>query len=471
MLSTFIDYKTKITDLSKTLHRTASQPETKREIQYFTDHIGKVKTLDDFMADHRLYTFAMKAYGLEDMIPSKGFMKKVLSGQPDVNGHVLADRLQDERYRDFAAAFNFKGYGQDPSIPQHSDDPDIQSMIDAAGVNKTPLERRFAYDNDTISQIDYIRTMQPYMSSIDDIVGDWKVSSFVRTAVGLPPANPEDDKFTQAEQIKSKFNAEAFQDGEGFRQLIDQFTAERLKGRKSVVDPYFRPAGLYADSDAEISKLTQYFQAKMSAVNSAKDIASDPVLFGVVVSTLGLSTATAKGLEAQTKLVASKLDVASLRDPRKLSQFLDRFTSQRSEARTATVDAYIRQTLETDSGNENEGVRLALYFQRKAPSVRSAYGLLADPALAQVVRTALGLPPEAAKGSVEAQAKLIQRKLDISSLRDPQKLDQFIKRFTNMWDVQNNPPSTPALALFNSTNSGLDSDMLLKLQSIRLGGR
>lgn len=471
MLSTFIDYRSTVADLSKSLNRTASQPTSKRDIQYFQDHIGNVKTLDDFMADNRLYSFAMKAYGLDDMIYAKGFMKKVLAGEPDANGRVLVDRLQDSRYRDFAAAFNFKTYGQAPNKPQHSDDPEVQALIDSLGINQTLMQKKDDYDSKTTGQIDYIQNMAKYVHSIDDIVEDSKISSFVRTAVGLPPASSDDDDYTQAQQIESKFDAAAFQDPEQLRQLIDRFFAQRLEGRKAIIDPYFRPAGTYADSDAEIGKLTQYFQAKIGTVYSAKDIVADPVLSGLVLSTLGVSTAaTSKNSDAQAKLIESRLDVSSLRDPRKLSQFLDRFKTQRSEARTATVDAYVRQTLETDAGNENEGVRLALYFQRKAASINSAYGFLADPALAQVVRTALGLP-QSAKSSIEAQANLIERKIDISSLKDPQKLNQFIKRFTIMWDTQNNTASSPALTFLAGSDASLDADLLLKLQSIRLGGR
>ena len=46
-----------------------------------------------------------------------------------------------------------------------------------------------------------------------------------------------------------------------------------------------------------------------------------------------------------------------------------------------TVDKYDRQTLEEQAGAKDDGVRLALYFARKAPDVESVSGLLADPAL------------------------------------------------------------------------------------------
>ena len=56
-------------------------------------------------------------------------------------------------------------------------------------------------------------------------------------------------------------------------------------------------------------------------------------------------------------------------------------------AQQPIVDKYMRQTLEENAGKDNEGVRLALYFERKAPTHHLFYEVLADPALAKVVRT------------------------------------------------------------------------------------
>ena len=52
----------------------------------------------------------------------------------------------------------------------------------------------------------------------------------------------------------------------------------------------------------------------------------------------------------------------------------------------ATSDLYVRQSMEQEAGADNDGVRLALYFQRVAPTVKTPYGILADRALLQVVK-------------------------------------------------------------------------------------
>src|SRR5690606_275796 len=63
-------------------------------------------SVDAFLDDHRLYSYAVKAYGLDDMGYAKAFMRKVLdSDLADPNS--FANKLTDERYRNFASAFTF----------------------------------------------------------------------------------------------------------------------------------------------------------------------------------------------------------------------------------------------------------------------------------------------------------------------------------------------------------------------------
>ena len=50
-----------------------------------------------------------------------------------------------------------------------------------------------------------------------------------------------------------------------------------------------------------------------------------------------------------------------------------------------------------------KGVRLALYFQRKASGITSAYSILADPALLKVAQVALGLPAATSAASIETR--------------------------------------------------------------------
>jgi hypothetical protein len=148
-------------------------------------------------------------------------------------------------------------------------------------------------------------------------------------------------------------------------------------------------------------------------------------------------------------------------------------TTSFSRTQTGVIDRYMRTTLEETAGQSNEGVRLALYFQRKAPSISSIYQILGDKALYRVAEVALSLPRSLPAIGVEKQAAFIQSKLDISSLKDGEKLNKFLSRFANMWDLsQSSANSSPTVQLFQSTASvGISADTLASIQSLQLKRR
>ncbi|MCB8835413.1 DUF1217 domain-containing protein, partial [Escherichia coli] len=107
----------------------------------------------------------------------------------------------------------------------------------------------------------------------------------------------------------------------------------------------------------------------------------------------------------------------------------DKATSQPAVLKPVT-DKYARQTLEKEAGQDNEGVRLALSFARKAPTITNAYEILGDKALLKVFQTTFSIPTQASNMDIDRQAKMVTDKLDLASLKDPAKLEKFLTRFT-----------------------------------------
>ena len=121
MVSTYFGYSYITRNLKQSLTRIEQQTDVAREAAYYKANIGKVKTVDDFMKDYRLYHYATKAYGLEDMAYAKAFMKKVLeSDLTDANS--FANKLSDTRYKEFASAFNFNAPPKDIQTDLQEDD-------------------------------------------------------------------------------------------------------------------------------------------------------------------------------------------------------------------------------------------------------------------------------------------------------------------------------------------------------------
>jgi hypothetical protein len=257
LINTYVGYQLIAKDIGKSLERVQTQPVVQRETEYYRENITKVKTIEDFVGDSRLFNYAMKAHGLEDMAYAKAFMVKALEGGID-DTEAFANKMTDPKYREFVDAFNFARYGDTATI------------------------------------------------------------------------------FTKAQQ--------------------------------------------------------------------------------------------------------------------------------------GTVDKYLRQTLEQDAGSSNEGVRLALYFERKASSIDNAYEILADPALTKVVYTALGLPSTFQSADIDKQAALIEDRIDFADFKDAELTGDFLKRFTTLWEIDN--PSSPVASMVTMLFSqpaefGISTDVLLTIQKMR----
>lgn len=148
-----------------------------------------------------------------------------------------------------------------------------------------------------------------------------------------------------------------------------------------------------------------------------------------------------------------------LMGPQKQDQFRD------------TQANYLQQSLEQQQGDTNPGVRLALYFQRKAPDITSAYDILADKALSEVFRTTFNLPDSMAAMPIDQQAKFVDKFMKIKDLSDPTKVAKLLNRFSAMYDVKNNQTSgqvqSPLLNLFQGSGSGISDATYLAIAKLR----
>jgi Protein of unknown function (DUF1217) len=258
VLSTTQRFKQISGQLPQSLNAIASKSQVKREVKYYLDHISKIKTIDDFIGDRRLFAFAMKAFGLEDMTYAKAFVRKALAEGTD-NANSFANRLVDPRLKEFAGTFNFARRGE--------------------------------------------------------------------------------------------------------------------------------------------------------------------------------------------------------------------YTTTFAEVKQGTVDRYVRQALEEDAGRQNEGVRLALYFERKAGTLSGPYSILADKALIGVVQTALDIPASSSAQAIEKQAAVLTEKLDLTSLKDPKKLKAFLEKFTLKWELANPSAAAAVPSLLPAATASVSSGILAALQNLKPGGR
>ena len=134
-----------------------------------------------------------------------------------------------------------------------------------------------------------------------------------------------------------------------------------------------------------------------------------------------------------------------------------------------TQNLYLRQTLEMEEGNENAGVRMALYFERMVDSITDAYSILGDEALMEFFRVTFSLPSEIGSMDIDQQAKIVEKNLDLNDLKDPDKVRKLIQRFTIMYDLENGVtgPSPVDILTGSGAYTGISADTLWALSQVR----
>jgi hypothetical protein len=372
VLSTYASYQLIAKDMPKALDRIEKQPLVDRETDYYLENIGKVTSIEAFVKDDRLFRYAMKAHGLEDMTYAKAFMVKALK-EGLSSPESFANKLTDKRYAEFVRTFDFAARGEIATIynkAQHDVPKNYAIQAQIAG-----LDPSSAYVQ---GETTFYLANVGKIKSIDEFLANDRVLTFAMAAYGL-------DSVTE--------------DMDFIRELLEGGTREPDSPANKQTDKRYTAFVAAFDFEAHGETATTYSLAQRPA-----------------------------------------------------------------------IDRYMRQTLEEKAGDDNEGVRLALYFERKAGGITSFYDVLADPALAKVVRTALSLPDSFASADIDRQVKLFEEKFDIADFSDPEKLGEFLTRFTSLWEIQNPSASaqTQLSVLFSQpVEFGISTSTLLAIQTMK----
>lgn len=86
----------------------------------FRARIASVKTADDLVADRRLLQVALGAFGLDDDINNRAFIRKVLA-EGTIRDDAFANRLTDKRYAALALEFGFGDLGARTGLATFAD--------------------------------------------------------------------------------------------------------------------------------------------------------------------------------------------------------------------------------------------------------------------------------------------------------------------------------------------------------------
>lgn len=87
--------------------------ESQRDEAYFREKIGSINTAEELVSDRRLLKVALGAFGLENDLRNRAFIRKVLE-DGTLKPEALSNRLADKQYRALSAAFGFGDF----SVPR-----------------------------------------------------------------------------------------------------------------------------------------------------------------------------------------------------------------------------------------------------------------------------------------------------------------------------------------------------------------
>jgi hypothetical protein len=235
-------------------------------------------------------------------------------------------------------------------------------------------------------------------------------------------------------------------------------------------------------SQAQVKRLSSDYLKRIVNVKSIDDFMNDERVYQYALTAFGLKDML------YAKAFIRKVLVEGIDSPQAFSvklsdsrfrEFAEAFNFARYGSATTsfdrtqqgTVDRYIRNALEEQAGTRDERLRLALYFQRKAPSLTGPYGVLADKAMYTVVRTALGLPAAVSGADIDKQASFISSKLTIEDFSKPEKLEKFIIRYIANATVTGGPSpggaTRPVVGLMQGVASSVDVSTLMSIQTLR----
>jgi hypothetical protein len=222
-----------------------------------------------------------------------------------------------------------------------------------------------------------------------------------------------------------------------------------------------------ADQPA-VKTASEYYAANIGKVTSIKDFVGNYRLLSYALDAYGL------GAEVNATALVTQVLEGGVSNPKSLANTLSNpnwakfaaafnfvadgaaSVSTASAVKTTTTD-YVEQKLETDEGEQDPGVQLALYFQRVAPTVSGGLGVMGDENLLDVVQTIFGLPPETAGSNIDAEASEISKLMPTSELQNPKELQQLTERFTAEYDLDYGPGGVDASTPLTVSSDGNSS--------------
>lgn len=463
---------------------------------YFESKIGSIKTVDELTSDARLLNYIKVAFDLNDVTIVTATIENILTSDlSDPTNYIATFGKNDKRYIAMRNAFNFQTDGTlaAGTTPQTT----LQTATTTNGYMTHYNDKDDAADENALK---LFKSDIRSVTSVKDFLDSSAVYNYALKAVGLDPAkvNASDIRKVLTSDLQDKKSFVYTLKDERYVKLAELFNFKsdgslgspvlaqsEIEMQTMSADYIKKKSAFGTEKDKEAAKKeSEYFTAEMQKIKTLKEFLANDRLTKFAMESLGIDPKSVTK-EQLGKIFSSKLDdsesyVNKEMDPvfrRLVTAFNfdtdgnilheDRSLIQTRRGLYETLDNYLTQTLETQAGEENAGVRLALYFKRMAAGTTSYYSILADTAIQNFINTTFGIPSELGNAPVDTQVAMMKKYFDIEDFQDPEKVKKLVARFTIMYDNAQNT-TDPIMMLFNGSGSaGISGETLLAVASLR----
>lgn len=467
-----------------------------RERAYYESKISTITSVDELTADTRLFEYVRTAFELGSMSAST-FKSIVTSDTSDPNSYAATNG--GDAWVAVAGKFNFASDGT------------VDSGMTAQGSTQlASTHSGFStyYDDADVDQkqdlIDLFKTNVSEAQNVDDLLSDTTMRLILQRTFGFdsnefstselkkaltsdftdPNSYANKSKDTRLIEMSKLFNFDSEGNAAVPLQAHNSLTATMIAKQYVINQVRFLEDPERTEVRETATEKAEKYQEKIQSVDSVSELLADRDVVDVVIGAFGfdpeevtddfLKQAFASDLSDPKSFVNLQSDsrwaelVASFNFDAEgnLTRETIGTVQQRGEV-METVNKYLRQTLEEAEGESNEAVRLALYFQRTAPTVTDAYGLIADDALMAVFRTTFGYSDEFSNMDVDQQARIIEENMDLADLQDPEKLERFLQRYTAMYDTESGVIDSSALTILSGGSGSISADLLFSLAQLK----
>ncbi|MCL6706141.1 DUF1217 domain-containing protein [Pseudomonas sp. R2.Fl] len=469
-----------------------------REKAYYASKIGTITSVGDLTGDSRLFNYVKTAFQLDATVTSTVFRSIVTSDLTDPENYAKANG--GEAWVALAQMFNFAADG--------TVKPGLDAQLNTQ-IGRTNSGFAEHYDDADVQQkellLDYYTKHMAEMTNIDGLFDDETLRITLIRAFGLEPG-----EYTNAE-LKQVLTSDitdpkSYANRTGDERLIQMATLFNFDSEGEAAEPLLAQNqgtitavakdyivnkikfldGKELDAAREAADTeAEYYQEQIYGVRSVKELLGDRRLMDVILVANGFDPAEVEDEFLQQIFASDPADERSFVNEQADGRWAELVaffnfdvegnltrdtvgTIQQRGAAMETINKYVRQTLEENQGADNEAVRLALYFERMIGGVTDAYEIISDDALAEVFRITFGFTEDFSNMDVDAQAKIIDKNLDLSEMQDPKKVERFLQRFTAMWDMENGA-TDPILNIFSGGYEGVSADLLMSIASLKSG--